>query len=66
MVMSAPQSEVLQVEIIASDGEDTSKGSIALVTINRPNKLNALNSDVMESIKKCASGLNLKTRFAVW
>tara|TARA_B100001564_G_scaffold221555_1_gene186718 strand:+ start:3303 stop:4154 length:852 start_codon:yes stop_codon:yes gene_type:complete len=51
MVMSAPQSEVLQVELIASDGEDTSKGSIALVTINRPNKLNALNSDVMNSIK---------------
>ena len=49
--MSAPQSEVLQVELIASDGEDTSKGSIALVTINRPNKLNALNSDVMDSIK---------------
>ncbi|RJU83434.1 MAG: enoyl-CoA hydratase/isomerase family protein [Candidatus Poseidoniales archaeon] len=49
--MSAPQSEVLQVELIASDGEDTSKGSIALVTINRPNKLNALNSDVMNSIK---------------
>jgi len=51
MVMSAPKSEVLQVELIASDGEDTSKGSIALVTINRPNKLNALNSDVMDSIK---------------
>ena len=49
--MSAPQSEVLQVELIVSDGEDTSKGSIALVTINRPNKLNALNSDVMDSIK---------------
>lgn len=52
MVMSVPQSEVLQVELIASDGEDTSKGCIALVTINRPNKLNALNSDVMDSIKK--------------
>ena len=50
--MSAPQSEVLQVELIASDGEDTSKGCIALVTINRPNKLNALNSDVMDAIKK--------------
>ena len=49
--MSAPQSEVLQVELIASNGEDISKGSIALVTINRPNKLNALNSDVMDSIK---------------
>ena len=50
--MSAPQSEVLQVELIASDGEDTGKGCIALVTINRPNKLNALNSDVMDAIKK--------------
>ena len=50
--MSAPQSEFLQVELIASDGEDTGKGCIALVTINRPNKLNALNSDVMDAIKK--------------
>ena len=50
--MSAPQSEVLQVELIASDGEDTGKGCIALVTINRPNKLNALNLDVMDAIKK--------------
>ena len=50
--MSAPQSEVLQVELIASDGEDTGKGCIALVTINRPNKLNALNSNVMVAIKK--------------
>jgi enoyl-CoA hydratase len=52
MVMSAPQSEVLQVELIPTDGEDTNHGSIALVTINRPNKLNALNSAVMDSIKK--------------
>ena len=50
--MTVPDSEVVNVELIASNDADSSQGSVALVTINRPNKLNALNSDVMESIKK--------------
>lgn len=48
--MSAPVSEVVNVEQIPID-ESKDLGSIALVTINRPDKLNSLNSEVMESIK---------------
>jgi enoyl-CoA hydratase len=53
--MSAPNSEVLTIEVIAVDGDEINNGSIALVTINRPNKLNALNSDVMSSLKEMCS-----------
>lgn len=48
--MSAPQSDVVTIEEIPVDDE-SDKGIIALVTINRPNKLNALNADVMAAIK---------------
>jgi enoyl-CoA hydratase/carnithine racemase len=48
--MSAPQSDVLSIEIIPVNNE-ADLGSIAWVTINRPDKLNALNADVMSSLK---------------
>ena len=50
--MAVPESEVVSVELIPSNDENPNQGNVALVTINRPNKLNALNSDVMDSIKK--------------
>ena len=48
--MSAPQSDVLSIEILPVNDE-ADLGSIAWVTINRPDKLNALNADVMSSLK---------------
>jgi len=48
--MGAPQTDVLSIEEIAvDDSEDI--GSIAFVTINRADKLNALNAEVMSSLK---------------
>ena len=48
--MTPPQTDVLSIETVPV--ESCNDGSvIALVTINRPNKLNALNSDVTSSIK---------------
>jgi len=48
--MAAPQTDVLSIEEIAvNDTEDL--GSIAFVTINRADKLNALNAEVMSSLK---------------
>jgi enoyl-CoA hydratase len=48
--MTPPQTEVLSIETIPV--ESCEDGTVvALVTINRPNKLNALNSDVTSSIK---------------
>ena len=52
MSMSVPESEVVNVELIPSNDENSDQGNIAMVTINRPNKLNALNSEVMDSLKK--------------
>ncbi len=52
--MSAPQSDVLRIdEIAVDDSEDL--GSIAFVTIDRPDKLNALNAEVMSSLKAMVS-----------
>ena len=36
--------------------DETIDGFIALATINRPNKLNALNVDVMDSLKALRMG----------
>ena len=55
-------SEVLVIEEIPCENGD---GVIAKVTINRPDKLNALNQDVTSSIKECASGLKKMIRLDV-
>ena len=48
--MTPPQTDVLSIETVPV--ESCNDGTVvALVTINRPNKLNALNSDVTGSIK---------------
>jgi len=48
----APQSDVVSVEEKPIDSENLSKGVIAKVIINRPEKLNALNSDVVKQLKE--------------
>ena len=49
MTVSSAMSEVLVIEEIPCENGD---GVIAKVTINRPDKLNALNQDVTSSIKE--------------
>ncbi len=48
--MTPPQTDVLSIETVPIESCDDGT-VVALVTINRPNKLNALNSDVTSSIK---------------
>ena len=48
--MTPPQSDVLSIETVPVESCDDGT-VVAVVTINRPNKLNALNSDVTSSIK---------------
>ena len=48
--MTPPQSDVLSIETVPVESCDDGT-VVAVVTINRPNKLNALNSDVTRSIK---------------
>ena len=48
--MDDPSTSVLTVEKIPLN-DDSIEGYIAKATINRPNKLNALNSEVMDSLK---------------
>ena len=53
-VMDDPSTSVLTVEKIPLN-DDSLDGYIAKATINRPNKLNALNAEVMDSLKEfCA------------
>lgn len=49
--MDAPQTDVLSIEKIPINEHDN-LGSIALVTIRRPDKLNSLNAEVMSSLKE--------------
>lgn len=48
--MDEPNSSILTIEKIPVTGSSIS-GYVAIATINRPNKLNALNAEVMESLK---------------
>ena len=48
--MNPPQSEVMKLELHPISEEDD-MGHIACMTIDRPDKLNALNADVMASLK---------------
>ena len=49
--MTPPQADVLTIETLTVD--DCEDGTVvALVTINRPNKLNALNADVTSAMKE--------------
>ncbi|MDG1539430.1 MAG: enoyl-CoA hydratase-related protein [Candidatus Poseidonia sp.] len=48
--MNAPESEVLKVELLPID-EEHDIGFIACLTIDRPDKLNALNAEVMDGLK---------------
>ena len=52
--MDDPSTSVLAVEKIPLS-DDSVNGYIALETINRPNKLNALNTEVMDSLKRFCS-----------
>ena len=62
------QSEVLNCELIPVDLDNSSKGSIVLLTINRPDKLNALNSEVHLAIKDACKWIssNSKIRVAIF
>ena len=46
--MDAPSNDVLKIKKVPTKAEN---GFIAIATINRPSKLNALNNDVMNSLK---------------
>lgn len=49
------EQDILLEELILIDEDDHSKGKIVIFTINRPDKLNALNNSVVEAIKRASS-----------
>ncbi len=49
--MDEPKSDVLLIETFPTNN-DSAEGFVAIATINRPNKLNALNAEVMEAIQQ--------------
>ena len=49
--MTPPQTDVLSIKTVPVESCDDGT-VVAVVTIDRPNKLNALNSDVTSSIKE--------------
>ena len=53
--MSGVDGEILQIEDIPAENSSPAGGIISVWTVNRPDKLNALNSDVNEAIKHACS-----------
>jgi enoyl-CoA hydratase/carnithine racemase len=53
--MSGADGEILQIENIPAENSSPAGGIISVWTVNRPDKLNALNSDVNEAIKQACS-----------
>ena len=47
--------DILLEELILIDEDDENKGKVVIFTINRPDKLNALNNSVVEAIKGASS-----------
>ena len=54
-IMNTPESDVMKVELHPI-GEEEDLGFFACMTIDRPDKLNALNADVMASLKAVSQG----------
>ena len=53
--MTGPESDILKIENIPVENSNPAGGIIAVWTINRPDKLNALNAEVNAAIKsECA------------
>ena len=59
--MDVPQSKVLMIETYPTNSESVD-GFIALATIRRPNKLNALNAEVMDSIKQLCDWVDVNDK----
>ena len=62
--MNAPESEVLKVELLPIDDEHDI-GFIACLTIDRPDKLNALNAEVMDGLKAVCAWVEVRDEVRV-